>query len=63
MRLKMENPNKVNNIVIGSFDGLTQLYGPASSRFKAMERAGIIEQIEGDKIKVGARLLANTYFR
>jgi len=30
MKFKMENPNKVKNIVIGSFDGLNILYGKDS---------------------------------
>ncbi len=32
MRFKMENPQKVRNIVVGSFDGLKGLYGPGSER-------------------------------
>ena len=36
MKLKMENPNKVKNIVIGSFQGLNQLYGEDSNRLKKL---------------------------
>jgi hypothetical protein len=36
MKLKMENPNKVKNIVIGSFEGLNQLYGENSDRLKKL---------------------------
>lgn len=32
MRLKMENPDKVKNIVQGSYEGLCHLYGPESAR-------------------------------
>ena len=32
MRFKMENPQKVRNIVVGSFDGLKGLYGAGSER-------------------------------
>ncbi len=40
MVMKMENPKKVDNIVIGSFDGLNQIYLP---RLKLLEKDGIVE--------------------
>ena len=36
MKFKMENPNKVKNIVIGSFDGLNFLYGKDSLRLNKL---------------------------
>lgn len=36
MKFKMENPDKVKNIVIGSFDGLNHLYGPRSERISKL---------------------------
>jgi hypothetical protein len=49
MSFKMENPNKVRNIVIGSFDGLNALY---LSRLKELEKIGLATQIEEEKFKV-----------
>ncbi len=43
MRFKMENPNKVKNIVAGSMQGLYELYGPQSSRMKALENQGLVK--------------------
>ena len=43
MRFKMENPQKVKNIVTGSFTGLSELYGPRSSRVRALEKRGIVK--------------------
>ena len=36
MKFKMENPHKVRNIVNGSLEGLTNLYGVTSSRLLKM---------------------------
>jgi len=43
MRFKMENPQKVKNIVTGSFAGLSELYGPKSARVRALEKRGIVK--------------------
>ena len=48
MKFKMENPNKVKNIVIGSFDGLNLLYGKDSDRLKLLESLGIVS-LDKDK--------------
>ena len=40
MRFKMENPNKVKNVVLGSFDAMNSLYMP---RLKQLEKKGIIK--------------------
>jgi hypothetical protein len=37
MKFKMENPDKVRNIVAGSFQGLNELYGPRSERIRLLE--------------------------
>jgi len=39
MRLKMENPNKVKNIVLGSYEGLNSLY---LKRLQALENQGLV---------------------
>lgn len=52
MKFKMENPNKMRNIVIGSFDGLNSLYGPDSARMKNLASSGIVKQVEGDKFEL-----------
>lgn len=39
MKFKMENPNKVKNIVSGSRDGLDQLYKP---RLTELQKMGIV---------------------
>lgn len=43
MRMKLENPNKVKNIVDGSKEGLNQLYIP---RLIDLEEKGILKRIE-----------------
>ncbi len=51
MKFKMENPNKVKNIVIGSFDGLNSLYGKDSLRLNKLVSQGILtldKDNEGD---------------
>lgn len=52
MKLKMENPDKVRNIVIGSYDGLNSLYGAQSERMKKLERLGIVRPKEEDKFEL-----------
>jgi translocator assembly and maintenance protein 41 len=47
MRWKMENPDKVKNIVEGSLDGLIELYKP---NLLEMENKGILS-LNGSKIK------------
>ena len=42
MKFKMENPDKVKNIVIGSFQGLNLLYGRDSQRLKHLESKGVV---------------------
>jgi Phosphatidate cytidylyltransferase, mitochondrial len=37
MRFKMENPDKVKNIVLGSYDGLNSLYGIGCERFNTLK--------------------------
>eukprot|EP00347_Sterkiella_histriomuscorum_P008238 403345852 len=49
MRMKMENPNKVKNVVIGSFDQLNEVYMP---RLKQLEKNGYIEQIDEHEFKI-----------
>jgi hypothetical protein len=50
MKFKMENPNKVSNIVKGSLDGLNELYIP---RLKMLEEIGIVTFTEDQtKFKV-----------
>jgi hypothetical protein len=61
MNFKMENPNKVKNIVIGSFDGLNSLYGKDSQRLKLLESQGIVS-LDKDKdgdLKIMVRELLN----
>jgi hypothetical protein len=64
MNFKMENPNKVKNIVIGSFDGLNSLYGKDSQRLKLLESQGIVS-LDKDKdgdLKIMVReLLIKSY--
>ncbi len=52
MRMKMENPDKVNNIVQGSLEGLRGIYGFESDRFQRLKKEGIIDRDEQDSIKV-----------
>ena len=53
MRFKMENPDKVKNIVIGSYDGLNELYGPLSKRLSILENEGLVKiDRDSDKIYV-----------
>ena len=42
MKFKMENPDKVRNIVVGSFEGLKGLYGPGSDRLRRLQDDGIV---------------------
>ena len=42
MKFKMENPDKVRNIVVGSFEGLKGLYGPGSERLRRLQDDGIV---------------------
>ena len=42
MKFKMENPDKVRNIVIGSFEGLKGLYGPGSDRMRRLQDDGVV---------------------
>lgn len=46
MKLKLENPNKVKNVVIGSFDSLNELYLP---RLKQLEKEGIVIQVSDEE--------------
>jgi hypothetical protein len=65
MNFKMENPNKVKNIVIGSFDGLNSLYGKDSQRLKLLESQGIVS-LDKDKdgdLKIMVRLLLIKSYR
>ena len=59
MKFKMENPNKVKNIVIGSFDGLNSLYGHDSARLKLLESQGIVtlEKDQDGDLKIMVRQL------
>jgi|DEB0MinimDraft_12_1074336.scaffolds.fasta_scaffold302327_1 hypothetical protein len=45
MRWKMENPNKVKNIVIGSYEGLTDLYLP---QLLELQNKGILKLITSE---------------
>ena len=38
----MENPDKVRNIVVGSFEGLRGLYGPGSDRLRRLQDDGVV---------------------
>ncbi len=49
MRFKLENPNKVRNVVLGSFDSLNEIYLP---RLKLMEKDGLVEQISNEEFRV-----------
>lgn len=51
MRFKMENPDKVRNIVQGSYEGLNQLYGAHSLRMLNLHELGIVRP-SGDKLHV-----------
>jgi hypothetical protein len=42
MKFKMENPDKVRNIVFGSFEGLKGLYGSGSDRLRLLQDDGIV---------------------
>ena len=59
MKFKMENPDKVRNIVVGSFDGLKELYGPASDRLRRLQDDGIVsvgQEKDGEDIIVVSHL-------
>ena len=56
MKFKMENPDKVRNIVTGSYQGLCQLYGPGSHRMQGLVTDGVV-RVEGEDVIV-SRLLA-----
>ena len=43
MRMKMENPDKVKNIVAGSKEGLRNLYGVGSKRLDKLAEQGIVK--------------------
>ncbi|CDW81185.1 UNKNOWN [Stylonychia lemnae] len=51
MRFKMENPNKVKNVVLGSFDLLNEVYQP---RLKNLVNDGILEQVDSEMFKMKA---------
>lgn len=57
MRMKMENPDKVKNIVAGSREGLRKLYGVGSKRVDKMAELGIVK-VDKDKIIVSHSLLS-----
>jgi hypothetical protein len=55
MKFKMENPDKVRNIVIGSFEGLKGLYGPGSDRMRRLQDEGVVsvgEEKDGEEVIV-----------
>lgn len=49
MKFKAENPRKVKNIVVGSYEGLNRLYMP---RLLKLEREGIVQKIGEDEYKM-----------
>ncbi len=49
MKMKMENPNKVKNIVLGSYDGLNSIYQP---RLDALNNQGLISKVNDDEWQV-----------
>jgi hypothetical protein len=52
MRFKMENPDKVKNIVQGSYEGLSHLYGKNSLRMLTLQEKGIVKPEEPDIFKL-----------
>jgi hypothetical protein len=53
MKFKMENPDKVRNIVVGSFEGLKGLYGPGSDRMRRLQDEGVVsvgEEKDGEEV-------------
>ena len=49
MKYKMENPNKVMNIVVGNYEALKEIYTPF---LKELEKEEIISFIGDEEIKV-----------
>lgn len=56
MRFKMENPKKIDNILEGSYDDLSGLYGPYLDTLK---QKGVITEVEDSVFK--ANLTDSTY--
>jgi len=55
MKFKMENPDKVRNIVVGSFEGLMGLYGPGSERMRRLQDDGVVsvgQEKDGEEVIV-----------
>jgi DNA-directed RNA polymerase beta subunit len=63
MKFKMENPDKVRNIVVGSFEGLKGLYGPGSDRLRRLQNDGIVsvgQEKDGEDVIVVSYFALNT---
>jgi DNA-directed RNA polymerase beta subunit len=63
MKFKMENPDKVRNIVVGSFEGLKGLYGPGSDRLRRLQDDGIVsvgQEKDGEDVIVVSYFALNT---
>ena len=52
MQYKMENPNKVQNLVEGSFTELTNLYLPLLLEMQAEEKHAAVKMLDDGKIKL-----------
>lgn len=52
MKYKMENPNKVNNLVEGSFEKLTELYLPLLLEQQAVEEYPALRMLDDGRIQM-----------
>ena len=52
MRYKMENPNKIANLVEGSFKELTDLYLPLLLEMQAEEKHPAVKLMDDGKIRL-----------
>ena len=52
MKYKMENPNKIGNLVEGSFKELTDLYLPLLLELQAEEQDPAVKLLDDGKVKL-----------